>query len=249
VSEPVLSVRGLRTTFPLGESPVPVVDGVDLDVAPGEVLALVGESGSGKSTLARLLTGLERPDAGVIDFAGDEDARVQMVFQDPFASLNPARRVHHHLARPLLLHGQATPRDLDDRVRSLLSSVGLEPAAEIARRFPHELSGGQRQRVALARSLAAAPRLLVADEPTSMLDASLRAELLALLRRLARDRGLGVLLITHDLASAAAIADRVLVLHRGHVVEQGPIATTLRAPTHAYTHELLDAARHEAPLS
>jgi ABC-type glutathione transport system ATPase component len=161
-----------------------------------------------------------------------------MVFQDPFASLNPARRVRHHLARPLQLRHVA---DVDARVGGLLASVGLDAA--IAERFPHELSGGQRQRVALARALAGDPRLLVADEPTSMLDASLRAELLALVRRLARERGLGVIFITHDLPSAAAIADRVIVLCRGRVVEEGPIADTLREPVHAYTRELLAAAR------
>ncbi len=232
----------------------PVLDDVSFDLQVGEVLALVGASGSGKSTLARLLTRLERPDRGTIHVAG-EDAlagstrahhrRVQLVFQDPFASLNPARRVHHHLARPLVLHGKLGDRSLDARVHDLLASVGLEPAAEIARRFPHELSGGQRQRVALARALAADPSLLLADEPTSMLDASLRADLLALLRRLARDRGLGVLLITHDLPSAAAIADRVIVLHHGRVVEEGPVGTVLGAPAHPYTRRLLEAARHE----
>ena len=234
----LLEVRGLTRHF--ARSPAPALDDVSFDVQAGEVLAVVGESGSGKSTLARILTGLEAPDRGAFTVAG----AVQMVFQDPFASLNPARRVHHHLARPLVLHrrdGDLT--DVDARVHELLATVGLEPAAEIARRFPHQLSGGQRQRVALARALAAAPELLVADEPTSMLDASLRADLLALLRRLARERGLGVVFITHDLPSAAAIADRVLVLRRGRVVEAGPIAATLRAPTHAYTRELLEAAR------
>ena len=214
------------------------LDDVSLDVGAGEVLAVVGESGSGKSTLARLLARLERPDGGAIRV----DGRVQMVFQDPFASLNPARRVRHHLARPLRLHRDVRGGELDARVGELLAAVGLPPA--IARRFPHELSGGQRQRVAIARALAAEPRLLVADEPTSMLDASLRVELLALIRRLARERGLGVLFITHDLASAAAIADRVLVLLRGRVVEEGPVAVVLGAPAHPYTRRLLDAARH-----
>jgi ABC-type glutathione transport system ATPase component/ABC-type dipeptide/oligopeptide/nickel transport system permease subunit len=230
---PLLEVRGLTRRF--ARSTVPALDDVSFDVRAGEVLAVVGASGSGKSTLARVLTGLEHPDAGTFSIAGD----VQMVFQDPFASLNPARRVHHHLARPLLLHREVT--DLDAQVTELLASVGLPPS--IAHRFPHELSGGQRQRVALARALAADPKLLVADEPTSMLDASLRAELLALLRRLARERGLGVLFITHDLPSATAIADRVIVLRRGRIVEDGPIEATLRAPVHAYTRELLDAAR------
>jgi ABC-type glutathione transport system ATPase component/ABC-type dipeptide/oligopeptide/nickel transport system permease subunit len=235
----LLEVKNLTRRF--ARNPAPALDDVSFDVQAGEVLAVVGESGSGKSTLARILTGLETPDRGSYAVAGHGARDVQMVFQDPFASLNPARRIHHHLARPLALHGDIT--DLDAQVNELLSSVGLEPAAELARRFPHELSGGQRQRVALARALAANPKLLVADEPTSMLDASLRAELLALLRRLARERGLAVVFITHDLPSAAAIADRVLVLRRGRVVEEGPIGATLRAPTHAYTRELLEAAR------
>jgi ABC-type glutathione transport system ATPase component len=238
--EPVAAQRMLLEVRDLGHryGAHAALDEVSFDLHVGEVLALVGESGSGKSTLARLLARLERPDHGTIRL----DGKVQMVFQDPFASLNPARRVRHHLARPLLLHGESAGRGLDERIASLLTSVGLDPA--LAGRFPHELSGGQRQRVAVARALAAEPRLLVADEPTSMLDASLRADLLALLRRLARDRGLGVLLITHDLASAAAIADRVIVLHRGRVVEEGPIGPTLRAPVHPYTRALLDAARH-----
>jgi ABC-type glutathione transport system ATPase component/ABC-type dipeptide/oligopeptide/nickel transport system permease subunit len=232
----LLEARSLTRRF--ARNPAPALDDVSFDVQAGEVLAVVGESGSGKSTLARILTELEQPDRGSFTIAGGD---VQMVFQDPFASLNPARRVFHHLARPLQLHGKVT--DLDAQVHELLSSVGLEPAAEIARRFPHELSGGQRQRVALARALAAEPRLLVADEPTSMLDASLRAELLALLRRLARERGLGVVFITHDLPSAAAIADRVLVLRRGRIIEEGQIGAVLREPSHAYTRELLEAAR------
>jgi ABC-type glutathione transport system ATPase component/ABC-type dipeptide/oligopeptide/nickel transport system permease subunit len=197
----LLEVRGVAKGFRRRT----VLADVSFELHEGEVLALVGESGGGKSTLARILAGLDRPDRGSFRV----DGLVQMVFQDPFASLNPARRIEHHLARPLAIH-----RPSGD-VASLLAAVGLDPA--IARRFPHQLSGGQRQRVALARALAAEPRLLVADEPTSMLDASLRADLLALLRRTARDRGLGVLLITHDLASAAAFADRVVVLHRGSI--------------------------------
>jgi peptide/nickel transport system ATP-binding protein len=226
----LLDVRGLAR----GYRGTPALVDVSFELRAGEVLALVGASGSGKSTLARVLAGLERADAGGFTARG----AVQMVFQDPFASLNPARRVHHHLARPLALSG------LDDTVDSLLASVGLAPSGAIARRFPHQLSGGQRQRVALARALAADPKILVADEPTSMLDASLRADLLALLRRVAAERGLGVLLITHDLASAAAVADRVIVLHRGRIVEHGAAATTLRAPVHPYTRQLLEAARY-----
>jgi peptide/nickel transport system ATP-binding protein len=203
----LLAVRGLGKRF----GRAPVLDGVSFDLHEGEVVALVGASGSGKSTLARILAGLDKPDGGMFEARG-----VQLVFQDPFASLNPARRIRHAIARPLALHGGAT----DERIDALLSSVGLDPA--LAARFPHELSGGQRQRVAIARALAAAPRLLVADEPTSMLDASLRRDLLALLRAMAKDRGLGVLLITHDLAGAAQVADRTLTLDHGRIVAPEP---------------------------
>ncbi len=229
----LLEVEGLSHRY-RGQAR-PALDALGFSLREGEVLAVVGESGSGKSTLARILAGLERPQQGTIDTRGG----VQMVFQDPFASLNPARRVQHHLERPLRLHGRSATE-----VPALLETVGLAPA--IARRFPHELSGGPRQRVALARALAADPALLVADEPTSMLDASLRADLLALLRRLARERGLGILFITHDLPSAAAIADRVIVLHHGKVVEHGPVARLLGEPAHPYTRELLAAATHQA---
>jgi ABC-type glutathione transport system ATPase component/ABC-type dipeptide/oligopeptide/nickel transport system permease subunit len=238
----LLSAKNLTRTFKRKGVRHAALADVSFELHAGEVLALVGESGSGKSTLARLLSRLDTPDSGTLAAGGN----VQMVFQDPFASLNPARRIRHHLARPLTLQG--VPRaELDARVYALRAQVGLEPAEAFAKRFPHELSGGQRQRVALARALARDPHVLVADEPTSMLDASLRADLLALLRRLARDRGLGVLFITHDLASAAAIADRVIVLYKGKIVEEGPVERTLRHPTHAYTRQLMAAARH-APV-
>jgi ABC-type glutathione transport system ATPase component/ABC-type dipeptide/oligopeptide/nickel transport system permease subunit len=240
----LLSARNVTRTFKRKGVRQAALSDVSFELHAGEVLALVGESGSGKSTLARLLSRLDRPDSGTLSDGGS----VQMVFQDPFASLNPARRIRHHLARPLTLQG--VPRaELEARVHLLLAQVGLEPAEAFARRFPHELSGGQRQRVALARALARDPHVLVADEPTSMLDASLRADLLALLRRLARDRGLGVLFITHDLASAAAIADRVIVLYKGKIVEEGPVERTLRHPTHAYTRQLMAAARHAPALA
>lgn len=209
----------------------------------GEVVALVGESGSGKSTLGRVLVGMERADGGEIRFDGSLDApqrRAQMVFQDPFASLNPVHTVLHHVERPLALRRVADPRG---EATALLASVGL--SAEMVRRKPHELSGGQRQRVVLARALAADPELLVADEPTSMLDVSIRKGVLELLVSLARERQLGVLLVTHDLASARAVSDRVVVLYKGEIVEEGRAADVVDRPRHPYTRTLVEAARPE----
>jgi ABC-type glutathione transport system ATPase component len=197
------------------------LDDVSIELRAGEVVALVGESGSGKSTLARLVAGLERPDRGRIRLV--PDARVQLVFQDPFTSLNPVHTVAYHLERPLIRRG-APPL-----VAELLATVGLD--AGLAARHPHELSGGQRQRVAIARALAAAPRVILADEPTSMLDVSTRKGVLDILRKLATDQKLGILLITHDLAAASTISDRVVALHRGRIVDEA-----------AYTQKLLAAA-------
>jgi peptide/nickel transport system ATP-binding protein len=265
-AEPLLSVRDLRKTFLRGgwfeRRAVPAVDGVSFDVAAGEVVALVGESGSGKTTLARLIARLEPPSAGEIWWRGRNivaaeprraglafRAGVQMIFQDPFASLNPARRVRHHLERPLRLHGKArTTADLTARIHALLETVGLHPAARIAQRFPHQLSGGQRQRVSIARALAVDPALVLADEPTSMLDASLRGEVIALLGALTRGQARGMVYVTHDLGAARAIADRVLVLFAGKIVESGAIDAVLDHPAHPYTAALLAALpRVEAP--
>jgi peptide/nickel transport system ATP-binding protein len=236
-----LSVRGVSKCFAGARR---VVDDVSFDVAAGEVVALVGESGSGKSTLARLLCGLNHADAGrvLIDGAPLSRAgtRVQMVFQDPFASLNPVHTVEHHLLRPLARRLGLPSAQLRSEATRLLSDVGLDPA--LAARHPHALSGGQRQRVGIARALAADPRVILADEPTSMLDVSTRLGVLTLLRRLADQRRLGIVFITHDLSSAAAIADRVLVLYAGRVVESGATATVLRAPAHPYTRLLLASA-------
>jgi peptide/nickel transport system ATP-binding protein len=252
---PLLQVRDLRKTFVTrelgGKREVHAVAGVSFEIAAGEIVALVGTSGSGKSTIGRLITRLERPTAGELRWRGAvlaDEARtsrafrhgVQLIFQDPFAALNPARRIGHHLERPLALAGKARGKAaLAAGVTRLLQTVGLGPA--MARRFPHELSGGQRQRVCVARALAVEPALVVADEPTSMLDASLRAELLALLVAVTRDRGRAMLYITHDLGAARAIADRVLVLDHGRIVEAGPTAAVLDAPAHPHTRALMDA--------
>jgi peptide/nickel transport system ATP-binding protein len=256
---PVLELVGVSKTFPAGGFPArrrSVLEDVSFNVRDGEIVALVGESGSGKSTLARIILRLERADGGALKLEGRNvlvteprhaslayRARVQMVFQDPFASLNPAHRIRHHLARPLLLHGRARPVDVRARTLDLLESVGLHPAADFADRYPHSLSGGQRQRVAVARALAAGPRVIIADEPTSMLDASTRVGVLDLLRRLTREHGIAILFITHDLATARHLSDRVVVLAGGRVVEQGATASVFESPAHAYTRQLLDASR------
>ncbi|MFP2929942.1 ABC transporter ATP-binding protein, partial [Pyxidicoccus sp. 3LG] len=258
MSAPLLQVTGLTRSVPVGgflsRSRRTLLDHVSFTLERGEIVALVGESGSGKSTLARLLARLDAPDAGSLQLGGVDvlagekrgaslayRGRVQMVFQDPFASLNPTHTVAYHLERPLLRHGRATKADLQARVQALLESVGLTPAESFARRFPHELSGGQRQRVAVARALAVEPDVIIADEPTSMLDVSTRRGVLQLLRGLTRERGIGILFITHDLASARHLADRILVLYAGRVVESGRTAEVLAAPRHPYTRLLLSA--------
>ncbi len=256
---PVLELRGIRKTFPSSgfggrNRRVVAAEDVRLAIRRGEAVALVGESGSGKSTLARIVLRLETPDGGELlidgtDVLGSEPhraslayrGRVQMVFQDPFGSLNPVHDVAHHLIRPLLRHHRATRADAEARAIELLRTVGLEPAEDFIHRRPYELSGGQRQRVAIARALAVEPDVLVADEPTSMLDVSIRLDILRLFERLKRERRLAILLITHDLASARYLADRILVLFRGRVVEDGPTHEVVEAPAHPYTRALLEA--------
>ncbi|MGM1061612.1 ABC transporter ATP-binding protein [Saccharothrix sp. Mg75] len=223
------------------------VDRVSFTLTPGRTVALVGESGSGKSTIARMIARLEKPTGGdiaVTDEAGRRvpDRRyrdhVQMVFQDPFASLNPFHTIAHHLERPLRLHGR--PHGRDEVVR-LLDRVSL-PGRDIADRRPHELSGGQRQRVAIARALAPGAKVVVADEPVSMLDVSIRLGVLNLMARLQREEDLAVLYITHDLATARHFSDDILVLYKGRVVERGPADEVILNPQHPYTKILASAA-------
>jgi peptide/nickel transport system ATP-binding protein len=247
-----LVVDGVTKRYPgrrRGDAPVVACDHVSFTIEPGEPVALVGQSGSGKSTLARLITGMERPDAGTITF-GDTRvdrlrhrqlrayrSRVQLVFQDPYAALNPLHTVRYVLTRPLVNYHGLTEREARPRVDELLETVGLTPVEQFAGKLPHQLSGGQRQRVVIARALAPRPALLVADEPVSMLDVSLRAGVLELLR----STGVGLLYITHDLLSARVIAGRMFVLHEGRVVEHGPTVDVLRNPRDDYTRALLDA--------
>jgi peptide/nickel transport system ATP-binding protein len=253
-------VSGLTKHFAVGggivsRERVHAVDDVNFTLRPGRVTALVGESGSGKSTVARLLLRLYEPTAGTIMFHGRDIAanksrqlsleyrsRVQMIFQDPFGSLNPVKQVRHHLARPLQIHKIVPRNEVDKRVHELLETVGLVPPATIAAKYPHELSGGQRQRVAIARALAVEPSVLIADEPTSMLDVSIRIGILNLILELKEQHRLAFLYVTHDLASARYVADDVLVMYAGQVVEQGPIEQVLRDPQHPYTRLLLSAA-------
>ena len=255
VGEPVLRLDSLGKTYRTGGffgggRIVPAVQAATLELRRGETLGLVGESGSGKSTLARCIVRLVVADTGRIDFHGDDlrplsraawkpyRKRIQMVFQDPFASLNPRRRVGDILAEGPIAHG--TPRRIArDRAAELLALVQLDPGA--ADRFPHEFSGGQRQRIGIARALAMDPELLIADEPVSALDVSVQARILALLEDLRLRLGLTMLFITHDLRVAAQICDRVAVMQRGVIVEQGPTAQVFERPTHAYTQTLLDS--------
>lgn len=230
------------------------VNDVSFTLESGKTVALVGQSGSGKSTIAKLLLQLEHPSEGRILLDGapvrrvgrglqDYRHQVQMVFQDPFASLNPYHSIWHHLARPLRLHGRArTRREVDAGVERLLERVRLTPAEEFADKHPHELSGGQRQRVAIARALAPAPTMLIADEPVSMLDVSIRLGVLNLLAGLQREENLGVLYITHDLATARHFSDEILVMYKGEIVERGPSDEVILNPQHDYTKLLAAAA-------
>jgi peptide/nickel transport system ATP-binding protein len=229
------------------------VDDVSFTIAPGAAVGLVGASGSGKSTLAKVITGSERPTAGSIMFGDLAVAglgarglrsyhrRVQMVFQDPYAALNPLHTAEYTISRPCRNFLGMSVAAAHDRVHELLETVGLTPAAQYAAKLPHQLSGGQRQRVVIARALACDPQLIVADEPVSMLDVSLRAGVLRLLAGLRAERGLSLLYITHDLLSARVVTDEILVLNRGRVVEQGITKEVLQHPQHPYTVQLLDA--------
>jgi peptide/nickel transport system ATP-binding protein len=226
---------------------------VSFSLYRGAVVALVGESGSGKSTAARLLAGQERLTSGQIkldgkpvDVTGRSDFRhyksqVQYVFQDPFASLNPVHTVRYHLERPLRLH-QGRGIDLDAEVIALMEQVRLTPARQFLAKYPHELSGGQRQRVSFARALAAKPSVLLADEPVSMLDVSIRLEMLSLLDDLRQRFSLAMLYITHDIASARYFADEVLVMYAGEIVERGPAEEVTQQPAHPYTQLLVASA-------
>ena len=260
MSDVALEVQGLTKRFPASTGltgrrrSVHAVDDVSFALRRGRVTALVGESGSGKSTVARLLARLYAPTRGTILFEGHDVAQdrssrdvvryrsqVQMIFQDPFGSLNPAKTIRHHLERPLRIHEVVPASETDARVCELLMTVGLVPPDHVAEKYPHELSGGQRQRVAIARTLAVEPTVLLADEPTSMLDVSIRIGILNLMLRLKEERRIAFLYVTHDLASARYVADDILVMYAGQIVEQGPVEQVLAKPLHPYTQLLLSA--------
>jgi oligopeptide/dipeptide ABC transporter ATP-binding protein len=254
----LLRAEGLVKHFPVrtglfgrASAHVRAVDGVSFEVSAGSTFAIVGESGCGKSTVARLLLRLIEPDAGRVQLedsdllAADPAAlrrmrgRIQMVFQDPYGSLNPRMTAGDMLAEPLRLHDAAPPAGRAARVGELLQAVGLR--ADAARRYPHEFSGGQRQRLAIARALAAGPRVIVCDEPVSALDVSIQAQILNLLGDLQRRLGLAYVFISHDLAVVRQIATDVGVMYLGRLVETGPAAAVFGAPRHPYTRALLSA--------
>ena len=246
----LLRAEGVRVDYGATKA----VAGVDLEVRAGEIVALVGQSGSGKTTLARTLLGLQQPTAGRVLFEGVELPRsasglrayrrqVQLVLQDPTSALNPRHSVYEAVAEGLRIH--RVPGDESARVAEALSQAELRPPELFFPSLPHELSGGQRQRVVIAGALALGPRLLVADEPVASLDASVRGEILALLLRLRRELGLAALVITHDLGLAWTIADRVAVMYRGGLVEQGTVEQVLLSPRHDYTRTLLAAVPHD----
>lgn len=257
---PILEVEQLRKWFPAGPtslfSPsthfVHAVDGVSFSLNKGEVLALVGESGCGKSTLALTLIALERPDSGRIIFNGQDVThlngpalkqmrrQIQMVFQDPYESLNPLMTIGQLVAEPLVIHGLfQNKRERQERVIQALEDAGLKPAGTYLHRRPHELSGGQRQRVVIAAALVLQPQLLLADEPISMLDVSIRAEILNLLADLRRQKNISILFITHDLGTVGYFADRIAVMYLGRIVEMGSTTELLQKPQHPYTKALL----------
>jgi peptide/nickel transport system ATP-binding protein len=255
----VLDVRGLTKHFPVGTilktQHVHAVEDVSFSLKRGQVVALVGESGSGKTTAIRMVARLIPVTSGEIYFNGENilvseprqasvayRRKVQLIFQDPFASLNPVHNIEHHLARPLLIHGKTrSASEIHERVCDLLETVDLKPADEIARRYPHQLSGGQRQRIAIARALAVDPELILADEPISMLDVSIRMGVLNLIGRLKEERGISFVYITHDLASARYIGDQIMVMYAGHMIEGGRSEEIMSSAQHPYTQLLLSA--------
>jgi peptide/nickel transport system ATP-binding protein len=261
-SQAVLEAIHLRKDFPVQRQPplappraVHAVQDTSLALYPGRATALVGESGSGKTTVARMLARLYEPTAGTIRFEGrvvSGKARrdlaayrsaVQLIFQDPFSSLNPVHDVRYHLSRPLRVFGQArTQEQVTNRAQALLERVSLTPAEQFLRKYPHELSGGQRQRVAIARALAVRPRVLLADEPVSMLDVSIRLDILNLLWSLKEEDHLALLYITHDIASARYFTEETVVMYAGQTVEGGPSEEVIQRPKHPYTQLLLSAA-------
>lgn len=259
---PLIELDGASQVFHVKGKDLPAVSDVSLSVGAGEVLCLVGESGSGKTTTARLAAGLASPTSGTVRFEGKDltamtraerreyRRAVQYIHQDPYASLNPIRSVRSTLSIPLKRHGLArTSAEVDQRVDELLTTVDLTPPESYSGKFPHQMSGGQRQRVSVARGLTLSPRLLIADESTSMLDVSIRVSLLNMLTRLRKEEGVGFIYITHDLALAKYFAweGRTAVMYLGKIVEVGPTQQVINNPQHPYTKALLDAVPEPDP--
>jgi peptide/nickel transport system ATP-binding protein len=265
VSAPLLSVRDLHTWFELRRwgflrvGFVRAVDGVSFDLARGEAVAFVGESGCGKSSLARTLLGLYRPTRGEIEFEGGRvadlggtalhrfRARVGYVQQDPYGALPPFMDVRRILAEPLIVHGVADRAEREKRIREALEEVRLTPAEDFLPKFPHMLSGGQQQRLVIARALILRPAMIVADEPVSMLDASVRVEILTLLRGIQTSRQLTLAFITHDLSTVRYFAERIFVMYAGKIVEEARVDDLLKAPQHPYTQALIAAIPDPEP--
>ncbi len=260
-TQPILEGIHLHKEFPLRgglfgpKRTVKAIDDATVTLYPGKATALVGESGSGKTTVARVMARVYDPTSGTLRFRGDAvklehgsalrsyRRHVQLVFQDPFSSLNPVHDVRYHLSRPLRIHGHAhTDAEVTEQALALLNRVSLSPAEQFIEKYPHQLSGGQRQRVAIARALAAQPEVLLADEPVSMLDVSIRLDILNLLLRLKEEERLALLFITHDIASARYFAEETLVMYAGQMVEGGPSERVIQEPKHPYTQLLLSAA-------
>jgi peptide/nickel transport system ATP-binding protein len=255
--EPLLELKGITKTFAAGSifrksRPLYALENIDFTLKSGEILGVLGESGSGKSTLGRVVARLTHQSEGELKLRAMPAmgpkalktpfayrARVQMVFQDAYASLNPVHRVGYPIERALALHHPASREIIHSRAADLLEQVGLRPGHLFLEKFPHELSGGQRQRVGIARALAVEPELIIADEPTSMLDVSIRMDVLNLIRHLRDERNLSVILITHDLPSAWYVTDRLAVLYAGQFVEEGPTQELTTNPAHPYTQLLL----------
>ena len=256
---PILEVQNLKKVFQspglFNKNKLVAVNDVSFKVLQGEIVGLVGESGSGKSTIAKLVTRLIRPSEGLIFLNGENkkvtESRnvpleyrktVQMVFQDPFGSLNSIHTVYHHLARPIMRHGLKNEKEILPYIIHILEKVGLTPGEKFAEKFPHEMSGGERQRVAIARALSLEPQIIVADEPTSMLDVSIRMDVLEIFAKMRKENNLTVLFITHDLASARYLTDRIIVLKNGSIVEENTSEGLIQTPVQEYTKQLVRAA-------